>query len=164
MRRLSVFVRNKIEFFESLLFRRNKKGVPDKHRFFLGELNFYVFLYRQHAHKNLKKITEMQFPVGERTFLLFSYYTDGKSVGRSLNLAGTETLRAYVNVLDRAVNNSLYASDIRFPHFIRASVRVGNFNPETYAFSANITLCHVQNTSIKIYLDYHYNKSIQKNQ
>lgn len=106
----------------------------------------------------------MQFPVEKEHFCCFSFYADGKSVGSSLNLAGTKTLCAYVNMLDRAVNNSLYASDIRFPHFIRASVGVGNFNPEADAFSANITLCHVQNTSIKIYLDYYYNKSNRKNQ
>ena len=151
MRRLTVFARDKIELFERLLFVRDKKGVTYEHRFFFGELDLNILFDRQKTHIRLRKNNRNAISRRRKNISVVFILRRRKSVGSSLNLAGTKTLRANVNVLDRAVNNSLYASDIRFPHFIRASVGVGNFDPEADAFSANITLCHVQNTSIKYY-------------
>ena len=58
------------------------------------------------------------------------------------NLAGTQAAGAYGYRFVRTIDNNLYFSDVRLPHSVRRTVRVGNLSAEYNAFSANAALSH----------------------
>ena len=57
-------------------------------------------------------------------------------------LAGTQATGAYGYRLVSTADNDPNFSDVRFPHSVRRTVRVGNLCAENDAFSANAALSH----------------------
>lgn len=60
----------------------------------------------------------------------------------ALDLAGTQTTGAGVDVARFTAHNRLNPFDIRFPHTVAFPVGVGHVITESYAFSADITFSH----------------------
>ena len=70
-----------------------------------------------------------------------------KSVG-TLNLIGTQASGAHIDVLGRTVYDSLYTLDVGLIGSVASSVRMRNLDCECNAFAANITLCHIDTSSV----------------
>ena len=70
------------------------------------------------------------------------WYASENLVGAN-HFIGTQATGAGIDAAGFTVDDSLYTPDVRLPSTVGASVRVGNFNTESNAFSADITFCHL---------------------